>query len=405
MPIPALLWTVLALGQAPVPSPTDSRAVTIELLDGTSIPGESLKKLTGDSVEVEAGGEAKSFATRDLQAVRWTAANNGPPENAAAIEIRLQDGSVLHASEFTIRQRMAQITTPLGVVTLPGTELRSVRVAPNDEKIAAAWAEMAARDTRNDLLVVRKGDALEFFGGVIGESGKDGVRLLVKEREITVPPARVFGLVFVRQPDSKEPLSGEVQTTSGDRLMSRQLSLADGKLSVQLAGKARVSIPLEQLAAIDFTLGKVKALADLPMDQEQFAKSVILTPSIFEVRKNQTALGEPLRIGDRDYTRGLWIHSGVAAKFRLGREYRKLTAVMGLDSNSPRRAKVAAEVTVAILGDGKSLFEERVAWNDAPRQLDLDVSGVRDLEIRVTPAGESPGALEHLDLAEARVIQ
>ena len=61
---------------------------------------------------------------------------------------------------------------------------------------------------------------------------------------------------------------------------------------------------------------------------------------------------------------------------------------------------------VTILADGAVLFDADVNWQDDPRTLDLDVTGIRDLEIRVTPARpQTIGACEHLALADARVIK
>ena len=53
----------------------------------------------------------------------------------------------------------------------------------------------------------------------------------------------------------------------------------------------------------------------------------------------------------------------------------------------------------------KTMESREVAWNDPPSALDLDVSGVRELEIRVEPPREIPGVLEHLVLGEARVVK
>jgi hypothetical protein len=276
---------------------------------------------------------------------------------------------------------------------------------PVTESVKNTWADLVTRDTRNDLLVIRKGEALEFVGGVVGDISEKDVKLLVRNREVAVPRTQVFGVIYVRAQAAPPPAICEVQTLRGDRLHARNLALSEDALTVSLIDEASLTIPVSDLAAIDFTLGRVKALGDVPMDQKQHAASVILTPSVFEIRKNHTSLGQPLRIGDRDYSRGLWFHSGATGTFRLQRQFQKLTATVGLDANSTELSRVAPEVKLTITGDGKPLFEAQVAWNDAPLPLDLDVSGVRDLEIRVDSLQETPGILEHLDLGDARLIR
>ena len=59
---------------------------------------------------------------------------------------------------------------------------------------------------------------------------------------------------------------------------------------------------------------------------------------------------------------------------------------------------------VVISGDGNPLFEADVRGSDPPRELDLDVTDVRDLEILVDFGGDLDIS-DHLDLAEARVIK
>jgi hypothetical protein len=73
---------------------------------------------------------------------------------------------------------------------------------------------------------------------------------------------------------------------------------------------------------------------------------------------------------------------------------------MGID-DSVRRL---GNVRVLISGDSKALFDGVVKGTDAPRPLDLDVRGVRDLEILVDYGAElSIG--DHLDLADARLLK
>jgi hypothetical protein len=304
-----------------------------------------------------------------------------------------------------VQQRTARLTTPFGDLSLPSTAIRTVRLAPLEETLAAAWSELATRENRNDLLIVRKGEALDFVGGVIGEISDKEIKLLVRDREVALPRERAFGLIFVRQATAQQLPLCELQTLAGDRLKVRGLELRNDALAARLATAGDVTVPLSKLSAIDFTLGRVKALADLLVEQVPHASSVILTPSLLEIHRNRTPLGQPLRIGDRDYSRGIWIHSGVTATFRLGREYRRFTGVMGLDSNSPEIGRYTPSVKVTISGDGKVLSEADVAWDDEPRNLDLDVSGVRDLEIRVQSPQQTPGILEHLDIGDARVIK
>ncbi|MBX3442940.1 MAG: NPCBM/NEW2 domain-containing protein [Planctomyces sp.] len=384
-----------------------SRTVTVETLDGESISGSGLTKLSSTGIELTGDAGTTAFDLQNVQSVRWSAAEGATASDAApAVEVSLPDGSRLGATSFQFRQRAAAVETSFGPVRIPGTLLRSVRLAAAVEDLAAAWAEYASRETRNDLLIVRKGEALDFVAGVIGDVTDAQVTLLVRDREVPVPRDRVYGLVFA---SGEAPAGGaivsEVQTTDGQRLMAREVSLDGDVLQVRGAGELRAAIPLSQVAALDFTLGKVKSLAELPRAEVQHVESLLLPPSVFAVHENQNAVGQPLRIGNRDFARGLWLHSGVTATFRVGREYRRLSGVIGIDGNPPELARAAPELKVVISGDGKPLQELLVKWSDAPQPLDVDIQGVRELEIRVQPQHASPGPLEHVVIGDARVIK
>jgi hypothetical protein len=375
----------------------------VDRLNGNSLPEATLKSLSREAVEVEASGTTSTIPLNELEQLRRT--EPAPELDVPFLPaIVLQNGSQLGGSGVKIVKRNVEVTTRLGVLSFPVAEVRSLRLAPSDDKLEAAWAEMASRDTTKDLLVTRKGDALDFISGVVGDVDEKFVRLLSGTREVPAPRERVFGIVYVPQPASEPPLC-EVTLVSGDRIRVTEASLAGDKLVVKIGSTAKASLPLTEVTSLDFTLGKVKALADLPMTQTQFAKSPLLTSASFEVRKNRNPLGKTLRIGNQEFPRGLWMHSGSSATFRLGREYRRLTFTIGLDSNSTELPRIAPRVKVIISGDGKMIESREVAWDDAPTPLELDVSGVRELEIRVESPREIPGVLEHLVLGEARVIK
>ena len=55
-------------------------------------------------------------------------------------------------------------------------------------------------------------------------------------------------------------------------------------------------------------------------------------------------------------------------------------------------------------GEGKILFEADVRGTDAPQVLDLDVTGIRFLEILVD-FGREFDIADHLDLGDAKLIK
>ncbi len=399
----AMLCLLAMLAPAQAQPEAAGPSFQVEFLDGRSLPSATLKALSAQTAEFDADGQSTTAPLSDLEQLRRTTA--APEADAPFLPlVTLQNGSQLGGSEITVSKRTAELTTPWGKLAFPIGDVRSLRIAPADEKLESAWAEMTSRDTRNDLLVVRKGDALDFVAGVVGDITEKDIKLLVREREVALPRERAFGVVYVAQ-TSSTPVVCEATLATGDRLRLAAASLSGDQLVATLGGATKLSIPLLEVQSLDFTQGKVKSLADLPMTQSQFATSPLLTSASFEVRRNRNSLGRVLRIGDREFPRGLWIHSGASAVFRLGREYRRLTATIGLDSSSTELPRIAPRVKVQFLADGQPLETREIAWDHPPAPLELDVTGVRELEVRVEPQREIPGVLEHFVLGEARVIK
>ncbi|MBN8527463.1 MAG: NPCBM/NEW2 domain-containing protein, partial [Planctomycetes bacterium] len=60
---------------------------------------------------------------------------------------------------------------------------------------------------------------------------------------------------------------------------------------------------------------------------------------------------------------------------------------------------------IAVLaGDGRELWRARLRGGDAPRSIDLDLAGVKRLELRVE-AGERHDIGDHVVLADAQLIR
>jgi hypothetical protein len=294
----------------------------------------------------------------------------------------------------------------LGELKLPRRGIHSVRLAELGSPVRTAWTALQERETKSDLLVVRKSDALDFVGGVVAGVGDDGVQLLVNNREVAVPLDRVFGLIFPRTAsEGRDPVC-EVLASSGDRLVLKEVSVQDETLQGTLLSGPAVALPLANVRVVDFGLGRVRYLADLAESAEYRPVGLITSEDVLKLRKNMNSIGGAFIVGNQSYERGLWVHSGTTLKYRLNRDYRRLQAIVGVDRSASGCARVGPQMVATVTGDGRQLFQAQFSWDGEPQPLDLDVGGVRDLEIRVDPVSmETIGACEHLVLAEVRVVK
>ncbi|HEV3138125.1 MAG TPA: NPCBM/NEW2 domain-containing protein, partial [Pirellulales bacterium] len=108
----------------------------------------------------------------------------------------------------------------------------------------------------------------------------------------------------------------------------------------------------------------------------------------------------PLRLNGQTYRKGLALQSRTALSYKLPGKFRALKAVMGIDDS----VRDAGSVRVEIKGDGKVLWQGDVRGTEPARELELNLSGVRRLDI-LADFGEDLDIGDRLDLCDARVTK
>jgi len=122
--------------------------------------------------------------------------------------------------------------------------------------------------------------------------------------------------------------------------------------------------------------------------------------TFYRPRGNRGLESAELMLGGKTYRRGLALHSRSELDYRLPGEFSRLLAVAGIDD----RVRPGGNVRLVIRGDGRVLFDETIRGADEPRPLEIDIAGVKRLQI-VVDYGEDLDVGDHLDLCEARMVK
>jgi hypothetical protein len=281
-----------------------------------------------------------------------------------------------------------------------------VRFAPFEPKLEEAWNEFAERETKQDMVVIRKGDVLDHYQGVIGDIDAQSIKFLLDGEEIPVKREKVFGLVLARPQQNPDGALCRLSLLGGDILYVRSVEGAEAGLQAELMTGTRLQLPWPALASLDFSRGKIVYLSQIEPREVKYTPFFDIT---WRYRRDANLTdGGPLRLGGKDYARGLAIHSRTFLSYRIGGEYRRFQAVMGIDQAVEKlglEQVLGRNVHVVISGDGRPLFEADVRGSDPPQELDIDVSNVRDLEILVDFGSDQLDIADHLDLADAKVVK
>ena len=398
--IELLLTTALISGAPPF---------EVHTLDGQSAVGQ-IVALNADELVLETDQGPTTFALDQLAAL---ARKPAPVLSAsgANLLIELVDGSVLSAVEYGVTSGTGKIRSTLGAThEIPTRSIRWVRFgSPDgyDPKLTKEWSEITETQAAGDLLVVRKNGVLDYLEGVLRDVDDATCQFELDGEVIPVKRAKIEGLVYAqpRSVELPEPI-GKLVATDGSRLQLQTVEFADGKVAVSTPAGTSHSVPLERVVRFDFSSGKIAYLSDLEPE------SVAFTPlfgfaqppagllEFYSYRRDVGFEGNPLRLDGKVYKKGLSLASRTELVYKLPGKFRVFRATVGIDDS----VRETGSVRVAIKGDGKTLWQADVRGSEPARELELEIAGVKRLEILVD-YGEATDVGDRLDLGEARVTK
>lgn len=317
--------------------------------------------------------------------------------------VSLWDGSKLGTTQTQIvEKRLKLASTVFGEMSLPQGEVASVRFSDRFDE-DEQWSKLVERDNKTDLLVIRKEQTLDYLDGVVVEVTDKSVKFLLDGEAVSTKREKVFGLIFARRPSNPKPPAVRVELGNGDVLMASSIGATVTGVSVTTATKTEVMVPLEKLKLLDFSQGKLRYLSqDTPRDVK-YTRGIQDGPAFVQDRAFYASELKPM--GMRAFARGLCIRPKTTLRYRLGGDYRRLQAIVGIDESVKDGN---GDCDLEIFGDGKSLVKLRVTSRDAARPIDLDVTDVVMLEINVGFGGDATTNVDlgdNLDLADAKLIK
>ncbi|TDC37116.1 alpha-galactosidase [Micromonospora sp. 15K316] len=98
--------------------------------------------------------------------------------------------------------------------------------------------------------------------------------------------------------------------------------------------------------------------------------------------------GSPIRMLGQIYPTGIGVASPSTVRYYVGDQCSRLTAVVGIDDAVNNVGPDGGTSTFQVVGDGKVLYDSGVVTRDAVRQVDVDLTGVRVLDLVVGDAGD-----------------
>ena len=396
------MFTLLVIGVIAATVPR----VDVETLGSAAVSGR-LVRLDAERVTVETADGPVSVEIDRMVAVSPV---NGkiatPPESAVRVE--LVDGGLLLGRGYSTSGPTARLVTLDGrTLEFPVGDVGSVRFQSQTDSLAKEWSRIVETAPDGDLLVVRKGQMIDFHEGLLRDVTDTLVQFESEGDVLPVKLGKVHGLRYHRSAARELPQAVcRLTDRYGSVWPVVSIRLEDDILKWTTPLGLEVAVPLETVVRIDYSRGKVVYLSDLEPEAVDWtacfgpAEKLESLAKFLWPRNDRSLDSGPLQLDGRAYEKGLAIHSRTRLTYRLAGDFRRFKATAGIDDS----VRPAGHVRLVIYGDERMLIETDVAGTDVPGLLDLDVLGVRRLVILVD-FGENLDTADHLDLCEARVVK
>jgi hypothetical protein len=390
-------------------------------LDGREVAG-TVQELSGARVVIRSVDQSVTIEPEQLLSLT-PKVRPAAPSGALPLRIELVDGSRIAASDFDVKDGQVTLTARELALTGSAKAVSVARFKPETQAAKAIWAGLLAahkaKMLKGDVLVLAKGETVDSAEGVLHDTAlKDGKKIIKfdhDETPIEVLFERVDGLIYlnVSEAPPADPVC-VVADADGSQLRLKSIVLKEGRVEFETVGGFKGSRPIEQLALLDFSAGKVAYLGgDHEPDSDELAplRKPIFHPLVPGTRplpsvlewgkprsKNRVLQGDEFTLANKTYKRGLYLKGGWEIEYALRGQYRRFHSIVGVDD------KIGAGAELVIEGDGKVLFKEVIQKQQPAKTLDLDVSGVRILKIRANRVQRVSGIGDGvIDLCEAKV--
>ncbi len=367
-------------------------ADVLEEIGGASHTGE-LREIREDGAVLGEGIPAglELSALRSVQASIGAQADSPP---AAALRVDLVGGLAIHASQAEIEGEKVRITEAGGVkLALPLTLLRGIVVLGDAE--SQYKPALAQPDANQDKVLLAAGEDLQVLGGLLESLDAKEAKFQWQGATHAVPRERFRGLVLASAGLAKKQRPLTVNLHGGSQLPAEAVTLAEGKLRLTLGGEAS-EIGWNRVESLAIRSDRWAYLSEL-QPSEVKEEPLLTLPRPW--RADRSVAGEPLKLAGRVYAKGIGAHARSRLTFDLEPGHELLAGMAGIHAGGAK-----GDCELSVLGDGKTLWQQRVRAGEAPKPLQIDIRGVRRLTLVVEP-GEDLDFGDHVDWCDVRVIR
>jgi len=256
----------------------------------------------------------------------------------------------------------------LGELRVPLTSIVSMY---RSDQPARPWAHGT-----EDVITLLNGDMVR---GILSALSASTASIQASGGDTTdVPLDSVLSIDFASTAPPAVPSDRAFRITlaDGSAATAASIELADTSLKLALADGSNRAVPTAEVASIEQLNGPVVWLSTLP--PAQIIQTPLLGPE-YVTRMNRSVTDKPIRFGDREFARGIGVHSYSRMEWDIDPAIRAFRTQYAIDGDLPQ-----ASVVVRIKLDDQ-VVHERTDFRAGTLSpvIVLDVAGQKRLTLEV----------------------
>jgi hypothetical protein len=313
-------------------------------------------------------------------------------------------GQLVADVESLADDKLSGISPVLGSVAVPLAQMHGwARTLPADlTERDRLTRQLTQGSGDTDIIILANGDRLT---GTLEAVNSEKLTLDTPQGEQSVELDRVAAVRLNPSLTDFAPLPPRywiVGLRDGTRLVATSMELADGKLQFETSF-GKLSCAAEELTAIQPFVEQARFLSDLKPTSFKHLPYLQLA---WPLQADANVLGQPLRVADAVYLKGLGVHTAARVSYALDKPYRQFQAELAIDHSAGGNGSAACSVFV---DDGSGKWQSRytspiIRGGMPPVPVRVDLTGAKAISL-LADFADNADILDHLDWLDARLVE
>jgi len=341
----------------------------IELINGTTIK----TSVQGIASEGQVAGDAIPPDLNIRQVLSIKTARKLSDSQGGRAKLTFVGGGELWIDSVSMADEKIKSESALGTRELPLELLRAIVWTNSpliDRKIKAPSVDY-------DAVFVNTSSGERMVEGILEAVDSEFIRIKYKGESKKIGLGKVKAIVTadlgLEKPDGA---AAAIQLTDGSLIVGKILELEGGVFTVGVTAENSVQVPAGNVVSIVIQSDRLRYLSDQePVEVQE--KSIFAFQRPW--KRNVSVTGKPLE-NDAGFDR--------------------FSAIAGIAAETNGRG----DCQMIVRGDGIELWSERVTGEGGPLEIDVDIEGLKEIVLVVSPGAEFDLG-DHANWGEARFIK